>query len=117
MSSSENAMRRSALDVPSVEADRLYGLPLESFTSERRELVKKLRQRGDKKAADTVASLSKPSIAAWTVNQLARRHRRDVDLLLDASHRLIDAQRTTLTKGLRDPLDRARQTQPRRSAD
>lgn len=73
--------------------DELFAVPLESFTSSRNELAKKLRDVGDRDAAERVASLRKPTLAAWTVNQLARRYRREVDLLLDAGHRLIEAQR------------------------
>ena len=72
--------------------DELYAEPLESFTSARNQLARALREAGDKDAAARVAALRKPTVAAWAVNQLSRRHRREVDLLLDAGHRLIDAQ-------------------------
>jgi len=77
--------------------DELYAASLESFTRSRNELAKKLRGAGDRDAAERVASLQKPTIAAWAVNQLSRRHRREVDLVLDAGHRLIEAQQGART--------------------
>jgi hypothetical protein len=68
--------------------DDLYGAPLEEFVAERKRLAKKL-DPGDAKA---FAKARKPNVAAWVLNQLARRERRDVDLLLDAGHRLRQAQ-------------------------
>ena len=54
------------------EVDRLYGLPLEEFTPARNELAKRLRKDGRKAEAARVGELAKPSLALWTVNQLAR---------------------------------------------
>ncbi|HEY3543672.1 MAG TPA: hypothetical protein VGK79_14145 [Gaiellaceae bacterium] len=68
--------------------DELYGAPLEDFVSERKRLAKKL----DGDDAKVLAAARKPNVAAWALNQLARRERRDVDLLLDAGHRLRQAQ-------------------------
>lgn len=67
--------------------DELYGAPLDEFVTERQRLAKELS--GDD--SQSFAKLRKPSAAAWTLNQLARRERRDVDLLLDAGHRLRQA--------------------------
>jgi hypothetical protein len=80
------------------EIDALYALPLESFTAERNRLAKALRDRGDLELADEVAALRKPVLAAWVVNQLAREHPRDVDLLLDAGHRLLENQRSSTAR-------------------
>jgi hypothetical protein len=74
------------------DVDRLYGLPLREFIAARNELARRLRKDGLTEEAAEVAALPKPSIAVWAVNQLARQHRRDVDLLLDAGHRLRAAQ-------------------------
>jgi predicted transcriptional regulator len=68
--------------------DELYGAPLEDFVAERARLAKKLG--GDE--AKELAKARKPNVAAWALNQLARRERRDVDLLLDSGHRLRQAQ-------------------------
>jgi hypothetical protein len=70
------------------QVDELYGLPPEEFTARRNEIAKELRGDGRRADADEVRGLAKPTQPAWVVNQLARGHRRDVDLLLDAGHRL-----------------------------
>ena len=93
------------------ETDRLYELDLDRFTAERNALAKELRKEGRADDAEIVAGLKKPSVAAWVVNQLARRHRKDVDLLLDAGHRIRDAQRGVLTGKERSALDEGRRRQ------
>jgi hypothetical protein len=60
-------------------ADELYSLPLEEFTAARNELAKQLEGSD----AREVKSLKKPSLAAWTVNQLARRHPDELSRLFD----------------------------------
>ena len=50
-------------------------------------------------------------MSAWAINQLARQERRDVDLLLDAGHRLLGAQQGLLAGEDRKSLDEARRTQ------
>src|ERR687891_633946 len=64
-----------AVDVDAAIAD-LYGLPLDEFTPARNELAKRLRGEGDRETAERVKELAKPSVAAWTVNQIARRRAR-----------------------------------------
>ena len=58
-----------------MDADELYGLPLERFVPERGALAKALRAEGRREEAAEVASLRKPSVAAWAVNQLVRTQR------------------------------------------
>lgn len=91
--------------------DELYGVPLEDFTRERSRIAKELRAAGNREDADAVAKLRKPSVAAWVLNQLARRSRRDVDLLLDAGHRLREAQVAVLSGAEKEEFDRARKTE------
>jgi hypothetical protein len=67
--------------------DELYGAALEEFVAVRNRLAKELG--GDE--GKQLATLRKPNIAAWTLNQLARQSRREVDLLLDAGHRMRQA--------------------------
>ena len=86
---------------------RLYAVPREQFVRERNALARTLRTSGDREAAAEVAALRKPSLVAWTVNQLAHTERRDVDLLLDAGKRIIDAQQASIAKGGRAELDAA----------
>jgi len=87
--------------------DRLYALPLEEFIAARNELARDLRKDGEADAAAEVAALKKPTLVAWAVNQLAHTRRREVDLLLDAGKRLVDAQQASIAKGNRTELDTA----------
>jgi hypothetical protein len=93
------------------ELDRLYGAPLSDFVAVRKELVGGLRAEGRKDEADEVATLKKPAVAVWVVNQLARRHRRDVDLLLDVGHRLRAAHGETDPEKARKAFDGAREAE------
>jgi hypothetical protein len=70
------------------ELERLYLQPPERFTAERDALAKRLREDGDREAAEDVKKLRKPSLAAWLVNQLGLREAKDVEELLDAGARL-----------------------------
>jgi hypothetical protein len=91
--------------------DRLYGVDLAEFVPERARLAKELRAEGRRDDAEQVAKLRKPTVAAWAVNQLTRHQRRDVDLLLDAGHRLREAQAGVLRGTDRAEFDRARATE------
>lgn len=75
-----------------MEADDLFGLPLERFTEERNALARELRREGRRDEAAEVARLRKPSVAAWAVNQLVRTQRREVDQLFAAGDALREAQ-------------------------
>ncbi len=74
------------------EIDGLYALELAQFTAERDGLVRELRNADRRAEAAQVKQLRKPTLSAWTINQLACQERRTVDLLLDAGHRLREAQ-------------------------
>lgn len=74
----------------------LYGLPLEEFTKARDEFAKELRRAGKKEAADEVKALRKPSVSAWIVNQLARRHPQETKALVKAGDELRKAQRAAV---------------------
>jgi hypothetical protein len=93
-------------------AELLYGLPLDEFTTARNAAAKELRDRGLREEADAVKELAKPSVAAWAVNQLTRRHHADLDEFLEASVAARDAQlggradAREAVKHLRDTLDR-----------
>jgi hypothetical protein len=78
------------------KAADLYGLPLEEFTKARDELAKELRRAGKKEAADEVKALRKPSVSAWTVNQLARRRPQETRALVKAGDELRKAQRAAV---------------------
>jgi hypothetical protein len=78
------------------EIDRLFELPPEEFTAARNELARRLKDEGDAAAAAGVKQLGKPTVAAWTVNQLARREREALGKLLAAGSRLRQAQEQAL---------------------
>jgi hypothetical protein len=91
--------------------DELYGAGLDAFVPLRSKLVRELRAQGDKDEAEQLAKLRKPTVFAWALNQLARHERRDVDLLLDAGHRLREAQAGVLRGADRAEFERARQSE------
>src|SRR5919201_6293703 len=80
------------------ELDELYGLPLDEFTAARNELSKRLKREGDERAED-VRRLAKPTVAVWTINQLARREPLAVRRLLAAGAALRKAQERALGGG------------------
>jgi hypothetical protein len=86
------------------EIDRLYALPLDEFTARRNELAKRLKKEGQEDAADEVTALVKPSVPAWTINQLARRQKKEVQALLATGTRLRKAQERALAGGGPDAL-------------
>jgi hypothetical protein len=92
------------------ELDRLYALEPGEFIAERDRLARELRGAGEREQAEQVKSLRKPTVAAWTINQLTRRERRHVDLLLDAGHRLREAQQRLLAGEDPGRLDEARRS-------
>jgi len=89
------------------EIDRLYGLPLDEFTSARDEFARRLRRDGDRSSAEELKGLRKPTVAAWALNQARRRDPDAVDRLLAAGEGLRDAQRQLLAAGNRDALREA----------
>jgi hypothetical protein len=96
---------------------QLYGLPLNDFVPSRDALARELRREGDKERAAEVAKLKRPSVAAWAINQLARRNRKELDLLLDAGHRLRVGQEEALAGGDRAKFESARRDHERAVRD
>ena len=80
-------------------ADDLYALPPGEFTRARDERAKALRKEGKREEADAVKALRKPTVAAWALNQLARRRAKDVERLLTAGEKLRAAQEELLAGG------------------
>lgn len=70
----------------------LYGLPLERFTETRNALVKRLRKEKRRDAAAEVSRLRKPTVAAWTVNQLVRTQPTELRALFEAGDRVQQVQ-------------------------
>lgn len=97
--------------IPDHELDRLYGLPLAEFTRARDGLARELRKGGEREAADEVKALAKPSLAAWAVNQLARKEPMQMRALTTAGERLRKAQAELLEGGGPDELQAALQRQ------
>jgi hypothetical protein len=77
------------------ELDGLYALPLEEFTAARNELARHLKREGDPRAGE-VGRLAKPTVAVWTINQLARREPLAVRRLLGTGAALRKAQEQVL---------------------
>jgi hypothetical protein len=100
--------------VPGEDLDRLYHGPLEEFTQGRNELAKSLRSDGETEAADWVKGLTKPSRAAWLVNQLSVRKSDEIAELLEAGRELRAAQEEMLAGSAdRDQLHKAARREQR----
>jgi len=82
-----------------LELDRLHSLAPSEFTSERNDLVRRLKQAGRDDAAAEVKQLRKPTVPVWAANQLARRHADDIAALLQSSEELRAAQGSALGGG------------------
>jgi hypothetical protein len=93
------------------ELDRLFAAEPATFVAERDRIARELRAEDRREEAEQVKGLRKPTVSAWAVNQLARQNRREVDLLLDASHRLRQAQQGLLAGDDPRTFDEARQSQ------
>jgi hypothetical protein len=78
------------------ELDRLFALPPAEFTAARNDLARRLKQASQKAISARVQELRKPTVPVWTVNQLARRHPKDVEALLEAVEQLRLAQEKAL---------------------
>lgn len=72
-------------------ADELYGLPLGEFTSARNARAKQARAEGERELATAIQALSKPTTAAWLVNQLSRAMADELRPLIDLGRELRDA--------------------------
>jgi hypothetical protein len=96
-----------ARSVPEREIDRLYGLPLEEFTSARNKLAGELNSSGDSAAAARVRKLAKPTRSAGAINRAVRRNRRDARGLLSAADKLRQAHEQLLKDGGRRAVDKA----------
>jgi hypothetical protein len=93
--------------------DRLFALPPEEFVAARDALAQQLRAEGDRARAAEVRALRRPTVAAWAVNQVARRRPADVAALVEVGEELHRAQRRALSgvreTGLREASRRRRE--------
>ena len=84
------------------DVDGLFRLPLAEFTAARNTLTAQLKKVGRGDEADLVKALVKPSISAWTVNQLYWQHREAFDRLIESGGRFHKAQSSHLAGKLAD---------------
>ncbi|GHF16431.1 hypothetical protein GCM10017786_57890 [Amycolatopsis deserti] len=68
-------------------ADELYALPRDEFTAVRTERAKEAKAR-QPDVAKRITQLRKPTVAAWLVNQVSRRHPDEIGQLADLGARL-----------------------------
>lgn len=69
------------------EIDELFKLPVAEFTGARNTLAARLKKEGHANDAERVKLLTKPSVAAWAVNQLYWSHRDAFDQLIATGKR------------------------------
>lgn len=79
------------MSVDEVVAELLAG-PLDEFTSHRNARAKALKAAGQRELAAEVATLKKPPVAVWAVNQLARRNKPVLERLRRAGEGVVRAQ-------------------------
>src|SRR5258706_5674870 len=91
------------------DIDALFKLPLTEFVGARKALAARLKKNGLVSEAEGVKALVKPSISAWTMNQLYWRHREAFDELIATSQRLRQAQVTGKMVNMREALDARRE--------
>jgi hypothetical protein len=66
----------------------LYRAPLDAFVAERKRLAAELKDAGDKEGARRFAKIARPSLSAWTVNQLWWQARGPFEQLFESAARL-----------------------------
>jgi hypothetical protein len=74
------------------DVDDLFRMPLTEFISARKTLATILKKEGRSLEADRVKALAKPSVSAWTVNQLYWNHREPFDQLMLTGESIRQAQ-------------------------
>jgi hypothetical protein len=87
------------------DIDALFQAPLPGFVGARKALAARLKQNGLVNEAESVKALAKPSISAWTVNQLYWRHREAFDELIATGQRFRKAQTSGKMVNMREALD------------
>ena len=91
------------------EVDELFKLSLAEFIGARNALAARLKQSGRVNDANLVKTLVKPSVSAWTVNQLYWNHREAFDNLLNAGQRFRRAQTSGKMADMRGSLEARRE--------
>lgn len=91
------------------DMDALFKLPLTEFVGARKALAARLKQNGFVSEAEGVKALAKPSISAWTVNQLYWRQREAFDELIATVKRFRKAQASGKMMNMREALKARRE--------
>lgn len=95
------------------DIDGVFKLPLVEFIAARKALATRLKKEGRADEAARVNGLTKPSVSAWTVNQLYWRHREPFDRLMHSGQKFRQAQTSSKAgkiTDMRDALDTRRET-------
>ncbi len=77
------------------EAEALFELAPENFTAERDRIAGDLKKQGDIEPAALVKALKRPSVTAYALNLVARRHPALVDDLLEADEQFRNSRSRT----------------------
>ena len=91
------------------DVDGLFKLPLAEFTEARNTLATQLKKSGRRDDANLVKTLAKPSVSAWTVNQLYWNHRDAFEQLLATGQRFRKAQSSGKVADMRGSLEARRE--------
>ena len=91
------------------DIDSLFKLPLTEFIGARKTLAVRLKKNGDQDEAQRVSALTKPSVSAWTVNQLYWQHRDDFEELVATGQRFRKAQGSGKMVNMREALEARRE--------
>jgi hypothetical protein len=90
-------------------AEELYGLLPDEFTAARTAAVKAAKADGDRDLAQAVQALRRPTVAAWSVNLLARRRAELVEQVVTLGGSWREALAMLLGQALRDLTRQRRQ--------
>jgi hypothetical protein len=90
-------------------AGALYALPREEFTAARDAKAREARTGGDRALATAIGRLRRPTVAAWLVNQLARRRPEELAALAELGARLRAAHEQLDGTALRELSARRRE--------
>lgn len=105
-------MRRDPSVTAADDADALFQVPLAEFIATRNALASRLNKAGKRDDGERVKALAKPSISAWTANQLYWHHRAAFDRLLASGKEFRRAQASQLagrSAEMRKPLEARRE--------
>lgn len=91
------------------DIDALFRVPLTEFIGARQTLTARLKKDGLASEAARVKLLAKPSISAWTVNQLYWTHREAFDELIATGQRFRKAQTSGKNVNMREALEARRE--------